>query len=314
MVRLIKYAGWLTVLALLLASAPADAGLKKLGIAGFGFLKVTQSPRVAAMGDAFTAVADGIDGMFTNPAGITGVERFGYSFSHTRWLVDSKFYSGAVVYRIGNSAIGLNVISYRPTAFEETTIFKPDGTGLIVDDGDIAIGGTYAIKLTDKLSFGAQMRYIQEALYTDRNKSFDFALGTTFYTGFRSIRIAMALRNFGKDNVIILDQAFMPLIYNIGLAMEIYGEKGDPVSFTVAADNVFYIDYEGRFHLGGELWLANTLALRGGYKFNYDTETFCLGAGLKTSLGRREFTADFSYTEMGDLFDPALRFSVGGSF
>ena len=31
----------------------------------------------------------------------------------------------------------------------------------------------------------------------------------------------------------------MPLTYNMGLAAEVYGEKGDPTYLTVAAESVF---------------------------------------------------------------------------
>ena len=297
------------------SAAGADAGMKKLGIAGFTFLKVSQGARAVGMGDAFTAVANDVDAIFWNPAGLTHIQRPSYTFSYTSWIAGCRFYSGAIAHKMGNHRLGLSVVAFRPDAFEETTIFKPQGTGTMVQDSDIAIGLAYAIQFTDRLSFGAKLRYIQESLFLDTHRSVDFSIGTLFYTGFGSMRLAMSLRNFGADVEIIDDKAFMPLVYSIALATELYGKVGDPVYLTASAENTFFVDYEGRVHTGAELWLANTLALRGGWKFNYDTESFSVGLGLKRKLlGERAFSVDFSYSDMGDLLDPAYRLSVGGSF
>lgn len=306
---------YILAFALLLAIVSgAEAGLKKLGNAGFTFLKVTQSARAAAMGDAYTAVATDINSIYWNPAGLVRLERPTFTLGYNNWMVDSKFYSGALAFKIGTHAIGVSVVSFTPDAFEETTIFQPSGTGNMIQDSDIALGISYAIQFTDRLSFGAHARYIQEKLYTDTNTGIDISVGTLFYTGFRSLRLAMSLKNFGQDIVIIDDTAFRPLVYNIGIAMEVYGTLGDPISLTLAADNAFFVDYEGRLHTGAELWFHNIFALRGGWKFNNDTESYSLGFGLKHSIGPRPFTLDFSYNDMGELLDATYRVSIGGSF
>ena len=302
------------VFALLLFAGDPDAGFKKLGTGGFTFLKVSQSARSAAMGDAYTAVADDINSIFRNPAGLTGIERMEYMFTYTTWLVDSKFYSAAVAYRAGTTVWGVSVVALQLPGFEETTIFKPQGTGRVFNNSDIAVGGTFAVQLTDKMSFGSQVRLVQQELADRSIQTFSLDMGVMFHTGFRSARIAMSLRNFGKDNKVILDRMFMPLVYTIGGAMELYGVKGDAAYLTASAQNVFAVDFEARAHFGAELWLANTLALRGGYKWNYDLEGFSAGAGLKRAFAGRKFTVDFAYSDFGDHFSAPLRLTVGGSF
>ncbi len=312
MVRLILTGVMASVLVLL--SETADAGFKKVGTAGFTFLKVGQSTRSAAMGDAYAAIADDINGIFQNPAGLTRIKRAEYMFTYTRWLVDSKFYSGAVAYKTGNMVWGMSLVTLQLPAFEETTIFQPGGTGQIFNNSNMALGGSFAVQLTNKMSFGAQIRFVQQELADRTNRTFSIDMGTMFYTGFRSARIAMSLQNFGKDNKVVLDRMFMPVVYSIGGAMEVLGEKGDPTYLTVSAQNVFFVDFEARVHMGAELWLANTLALRGGYKWNYDLEDFSLGVGLKREFGGRKFTLDLAYSNFGNHFDAPLRLTIGGSF
>ena len=288
----------------------------QLGIASFAFLKVTQSARAAGMGDAYAAVTGDIDAMFYNPAGLASVEKFGYGFSYTKWIGDMAFYSGAVAYKTHFGTLGVSIMNYDVGDMEVRTIYNPQGTGEKIKGGASVVGVAYAWKATDKLGVGVRASYVQETLHQDNVSSMVFDVGTSFYTGFRSARLALSMRNFGPDTEVLSEsQKFlMPMYFNIGSAMEVYGELGDPASLTLSFESAFAVDYEQRWHIGGELWLANTLALRGGYKFNYDGESFSLGAGIKGTFGGRKITADVSYTDFGDLLDAPIRLSIGGEF
>ena len=43
---------------------------------------------------------------------------------------------------------------------------------------------------------------------------------------------------------------------------------------TGSFEGAFFTDREQRWNLGGELWIQNLIALRAGYKFKYDAETY----------------------------------------
>ena len=58
-----------------------------VGLSGFQFLKIGQGARAVAMGDAYTAVADDINAIFWNPAGLTGVRGTAWTANYTKWLV-----------------------------------------------------------------------------------------------------------------------------------------------------------------------------------------------------------------------------------
>ena len=290
--------------------------LKKVGLTAFSFLKVTQSARVAGMGDAFTAVADDINSIYFNPAGLGQIKGFAYTFTYTKWLVDTAFYSGALAYNTPKGVIGLSVVNYDFGDVEVRTIYNPLGTGEMIKSGASAIGLAYAFTPTDKLNIGMRVSYVQETLHNDSMNSVVFDVGTHFYTGFKSARIAMSMKNFGPDaDLLSVEQKFlMPMYFDVGAAMEVYGEKGDPASLTVSFESAFPIDYAQRWHVGGELWIANTLALRGGYKFNYDEEDYSLGVGIRGTFGERTIFADLAYSNFGNKFDKPIRLSIGGSF
>lgn len=321
-----------SVSALLLAASPALAvkwggvtgeyGVKKVNISGMQFLKIGQGARAVAMGDAFTAVADDINAIFWNGSGLVHVERVAYQLNWTRFLLDTQLYSAAAVWNTRSArgeVLGISVVSHNPKASKETTIYQPSGTGQDVVVHNISVGLLYAIKFTDKFSFSAKANYVQEKLYTVKTTGFTVDVGSFFYTGFRSLRIAMAFRNFGPDRK-SGDRAYLlPLVYNIGVAAEVYGEKGDPSYLTASVESAFFVDFEQRWHFGAELWLQNALALRAGWKWNYDLESIAVGAGLKQTFGGRTITADVavSLLQKNDgvvMFDPPIRVSVGGTF
>ena len=299
-------------------------GVKKLNLSGMQFLKIGQGARAVGMGDAFTAVSDDINAIFWNGAGLIHIEKVAYQANYTRWLAGTELYSLAAAYNTRSSrgeVIGFSIINQQVDPIQETTIFQPDGTGNNIDVGQLAVGFLYAVKFTDKFSFSAKFNYVQEKLFTETARTFTVDLGTYFYTGFKSTRVAMGFRNFGPDQK-SREARFsylMPLTYNMALAGEVYGEKGDPVYLTLAVESSFPVDYEQRYQMGGELWIQNLVALRGGWKWNHDLESFAMGAGFKQTVGGRTFALDIAYSLLKKkdgvaLFEPPIRVSIGGSF
>ena len=322
-----------TALALLLLSSPSGAvewggtsaikGVKKVNQSGMQFLKIGQSARAAGMGDAFTAVADDINAMYFNGAGLTRLRRIGYQATYTRWLAGSNAYAMAVAWNTGSTrgeVIGLSVTAFQPEAMEETTILQPEGTGQTVRYSDTAVGLLYAVKFTDKFSFSGRVSFAQEKLHSFTTSAVTFDLGSYFYTGFQSLRVAMALKNFGPDRKADALPYLMPLYFQAAVAGEVFGEKGRPFYVTLDVESAFAVDYEQRYLVGAEAWVKDTLAIRAGYKHNYDLERFAFGLGFRQALRRnRTVTLDLAYAPLQkqsgiQVFDPVLRVSLGGAF
>jgi len=304
--------GW-TLMAILVWAGPAGAGgtVKRIGLTIFSALEVGQSARAIGMGSAFTPVGDDINAIWWNPAGLSNLERPEVTFSHSEWFVDSQFNSGAIGMRRGIHAFGLSVLSFSPGDVEERTILQPSGTGRILSLGTTAIAGAYAIRFTNKLSFGVRIGWAHEDLHLTSFSTYNIDFGTRFYTGFRSFRLSMAMRNFGTDTSVLRREFQQPLVFNIGGAAEIIGIKGDPFYVTAAYELSFAINYEERHHFGGEAWVYNALALRAGYMANYDAVDFTAGAGVKLPFGKRNMTADFAWQQSKNDLNSPLRATFG---
>jgi hypothetical protein len=172
--------------------------------------------------------------------------------------------------------------------------------------------------MTDKLMLGGQVRWMQEDLYLTKVSNIDYAIGTYFYTGFKSARLAMSFRNLGANVKVVEggDTFQMPVLFNVGGAMEVWGEKADPLYATLAFEHQFVTDYKSVNRVGVEAWFQNMVALRAGYRTGFELENWSVGAGLKRELiPGKQLSVDISYhNEKVGLFDAPLRISVSGTF
>ena len=289
---------------------------KKTVPSTYGFLKIAPSARVSAMGEAYTAVAEGVDAIYWNPAGIASIQKAGFTFGYTDWIGDSKFYSGAIAINVGYGLVGgISVRNFKPADIEETTPLSPDGTGRTLDLGDTAVGFNVARQMTDKLLVGGSLTYVQSTLDQVELKSVAVSAGTLLHTGYRSLRIGMAMKNLGNAHLGFNARTNLPIVFHVGSSMEVVGELGDPLSVTASVEGAYFTDFWQRWNVGAEAWINNMIALRAGKKFRYDTEGWSVGGGLKGEFDGRQIALDFSYSDMGDSgFKEPIRVTFSGSF
>ena len=103
--------------------------------------------------------------------------------------------------RLGGSvAFQLGMLS---TEIDETTEFQPFGTGRTFVYSDLVVGAAYARRWTDKLLVGAGLKYVREDLGADvggpRTNAVLVDIGSIYYLGLGSVRIATSLSNFGPE-------------------------------------------------------------------------------------------------------------------
>ncbi|MBA7657787.1 hypothetical protein ES703_65730 [subsurface metagenome] len=333
MKRIISYAA-IVMLALVFA-APAQAIIKKTAQTGLQFLKADMSARSAGMGGAFVMAGNDATAMFYNPAGIAYVQSGGDAFATmTQWIAGITYNAAGLVYSLGQlGTVGVNVISADYGDDIIGTEVTADGykeTGSL-DVSALSVGAVYARRLTDKFILGGQVRYAYQHLGSStiptatagvneeiENKvtGLAYEIGTIFYPGlFNSLRLGMGVKNFSPQFK-YQDEAFqLPLTFVMGFAVDVFDVlgMGGSNSLLVALDAIHPRDYTERIHLGAEFLFLDMVALRGGYKFNYDIESFSLGGGVKLALGGFALKVDAAYSIIED-FDNVMRFTVGASF
>lgn len=306
------------------------------------FLKVMPVARATAMGDAFVALAEGVEAVFWNPSGLALAEGFQITGTHIPYLIDTRISSAAISFPIGSlSRLGLQVqyVDYGEIVETRTDLlgFNPDGTynpgltGNMFSPQAWAIGISYGRALNDQFRIGITAKYVHESLYNGplsfgdpesgeayatSTQIFLFDFGLQYDTGYRSLRLGAAVQNFGPEVVFVEENFAAPMIFRLGIAWDLVGLsplllQSSNQRLTLIYDLVHPNDYDQQMHVGLEYVFANVLALRAGRKINYDTERWTWGGGLYVHLGSARLAFDYSYNDMGKDLGVTHRITLG---
>jgi hypothetical protein len=323
------------ILCVVMFLTPAHAITKKLAQTGMQFLKVDVSTRAAAMGGSYIMVGNDASAIFYNPAGIAKMEKpFGLFLSQTQWIAGIKYSAVAVAKTLprGIATIGLSVLysDYGDDIIGTrvaTTTLGYEETGFL-DGGAYAIGLSIARQITDKFTIGVQVKYCYQHLgsniletggqeLTNKVGGMAYDIGTIFNPGFtnlRSLRFGMTIRNFSPQFKYRQEAFQLPLTFIVGTAIDVLdlmGEHKNPLLISV--DAIHPRDYTERLHVGAEYTLLDMIALRGGYKFNYDEEGLTGGVGLMKKMGSVQIAVGYAYSDFG-VFNSVNRISVNVGF
>jgi len=314
-------AGLLVAALLSVAAAPARAQLRlgeqRAGTTSGQFLKIGIGARAEGLGESFVAVANDPSAIYWNPAGLASMQRQELALSHIGWPGDVNYehLTWVLPSRKFGGSFGLQ-FGVLSTTMDETTELQPFGTGRTFNYYDMVAGAAYARRWTDKLLVGAGLKYVREDLGSQvggpSTNSVLFDLGSIFYLGYGSVRIATSLSNFGPamrpsgdyvspstGEVRTYDAFDPPIMFRYGLAFEPIENQQQrlttSVEFNQPADNSL------RSKVGLEWQWEKIFALRGGYNINADEMKLSAGVGILTKISQTQSTIDYTYTDGGSL-------------
>lgn len=288
-------------------------GGQRAGISSLQFLKIGGSARAAAMAEAFVAVADDAAALHYNPAGLVQFEGHQATFTHTGWLVDMQHEFVGAVYRIDDEdAIGVSFTSLHTEDMEIRTETQPFGTGRFFSYGDVALGLSYARRLTSQFSFGATVRYVEETIDVLKTRAFMIDLGTYYWTGLGSTRFSVAVSNFGNnvspegsvdlprgESVSSFQDFSPPTTFRIGFAFEPIEDDVNRLTTSIQLNHPN--DNSENVALGAEYAWNELFFIRAGYKLNVDEEGLTAGAGVNAPLSVARLGVDYSFSDFDRL-------------
>ncbi|MCL5268400.1 MAG: PorV/PorQ family protein [Bacteroidetes bacterium] len=296
----------------------------KVGTTAAPFLGIGAGPRAIAMGGAFTAVANDPTALFWNPAGISRDGRTQVLLEHTNYLVGTSYnFFGAVVTLDEDNAVGLSVTNLAYGSSDVTTVDQPDGTGEMWDANDWAIGLSYSRNLTDRFSIAGTAKMIIQQVWRESATGFALDAGLLYITPFNNMKIGMEIANFGTDmqlsggdllRTVSPDETVvganskipaeyytasypLPLIFRVGLAMDVVNSSNNRV--TLAVDAIHPSDNVQTVNFGGEYCWNNMVSVRAGYKSLFvpdNQEGLTMGLGLSYDISSRfNVKLDYAY-------------------
>jgi hypothetical protein len=195
-------------------------------------------------------------------------------------------------------------------------------TGDVKNVGAYSVGLSYVKQINTKFAMGGTVKYVAQQLgqltnddgsISDNNQGkFAFDLGLRYYA-WKSLCLAMSMRNFSTF-VRYQSQSFsLPLVYTLGVGVNVM----DVLSPSLAENNSLLLSTEyvhpnnhsERVNSGVEYMFHKMVSVRAGYESNHDLLSWSLGAGVCQNMGDFHLEVDYSYSKV-QLFGGVNRFAL----
>ncbi len=257
-------------LCLLLSLAGTVLAQNKAGTTTASFLELSASARGMAMADALLPIADDVSALYYNPAGLTLCESSQYGFTHMELPVDVRQeWFGYVRYLEGvNATIGFSATHLHTDQMDETTPWAVNGTGRTFGWTSTAVGLSAAKRLTNKFSTGLTVKWLRQSAMEENSDGWAADVGTYYDTGWRNLKVAMIISNFGPDMKFFEEEDPLPILFKFGVSMYVMNTPEDDhfvlgsFEFGHPSDNIEQIN------LGFEYVYNQDFAFRLGKKIN----------------------------------------------
>jgi len=327
-------------LALLLATVCASSAVaqSKVGTTFGAFTLIEPDARLAAMGNAGAASAEGLAGAFHNPGAVASLERPALEFAHVKWFAGIRHDWLAYAQPAGGwGTVYATLASLNSGDMLVRTVSQPQGTGELFNVSDVAVGLGFAHRFSLRFAAAAQVNYLQETVFHSSAGTVTFSAGTLYRLSANGLRIGASLAHFGTraaysgndlaiqydnvpgqngDNATLpgertTDAFAVPVSFRVGAAQPIV--LGDGIKVLLAADALHPSDNSESVCLGGEATFRETVSLRLGWQslFLEDSEVgLTAGMGFRGTLDAVRYHVDYAWADQGRLED-THRFSFG---
>lgn len=288
----------LVIVSHLIISLPIYAQDKYTGITSANFLKLDVGARQSAMAGAFAGLADDVNTINYNPAGLLQIGTISMTAMHNQWFQTIKYEHLGYAQKVWwGGVIGGNLSYFYMGDIEGSRFSKEGGYEKASDwtAWDTCLTLSYAHPWSDKLSVGVNFKIIYEKIEQEGASTLAFDLGTFYKPPMDNLSFGVCLQNLGSGLKFIQDKSDLPINLKGGIAVKLLDEH-----LLVAVDGNKPIDNELNLRLGFEYWLLDTFALRAGYRTGIDMGSgFAGGIGLKVMNYQLDY-GFVPYSEIGD--------------
>lgn len=335
------YRLFFVLILLILTGSLLFSQTSKVGTTGAQFLKISASARAVGMGEAFTGLANDISAIHWNPAGLAHLNRREAIFLHSQWLASMQYDFAAISFPLESATSSIAFFTTFLTMPEERvrTVYYPQGTGETFQSVDFNLGFSYARKLTEKLSFGSNFKYIRQSIWRANGSTWAIDFGTLYQTDFHDLQIGLAISNFGppiklegqtSSIFVDIDPDFqgnlpvrarleteeweLPLAFRFGFAMNLLKTAQNRI--TIASDFTHPNDNNQYVNVGTEYTFQRLFSIRAGYRGLGLEELdggLTFGGGFAFSPGETQIRFDYAFVHYGRL-EATHRFALNVGF
>ena len=315
---MLKRGAVLIVMALLIIIAPAPSTHAVdihdgAGTTGAAFLKIESGSRPAGLGGAFAGLANDINTIFWNPAGLTAVNDRELTAMQHFSFADINNQTIGYAQRVERLVWGASFVgSFTEIERRQGPTEDPDST---VTVGGFATGLSLAYPLSEAISVGGTAKIISEQLDIQNAYGAAADVGLVLRLLDNHLGIGVAVQNAG-----VLDGGEnLPMALRAGFAYrtwkqpaaEAEADKPMPAQeiWALVADaHIPLLDANPSFHVGIERWFYESVAARVGYRIGLNenpSDGLSLGIGIRRSgedaLANVDFQFDYAFVPDANL-------------
>jgi len=280
----------------------------QVGTTGAEFLNTCLGARPSGMGNTFSAIADDVNAILWNPAGLTLLQGKEASFTYTNLAAvfdveeASGMYDGFLGYAqpLKNGDTFAISLQYQEQGKIAYTTDSPEVIAEYNLGANYAAILSYAKKFSSSLSWGVSFKFIQTRLWEIVGRAYAADLGGLYQSSNEKLSLALCLQNTGtKLQMEDLEQADpLPQNIKLGISYKLINDSSHNLVFgldlnkpTTSASSIF-------LSLGTEYWYQGLLALRLGYLSKEgNVAGFTQGIGIRY----RGYEVDFANVPWGEL-------------
>ncbi len=306
-------------------------GGERAGLSALNFLKNDISPRSVGMGGASVALNGDGYSIFNNPAALADLDVTNYTLSNYFLGAGGNQSFVAAMYpnkrKTGTFAASINALN--SGSIQERTEFQPNGTGREFNIFNMAVGLTYAQKLSEQFSLGVTLKYVYENIADFTNHTAGVDIAFLYKTDFKDLQFAVMLSNFGGNSALANNNKDLPVDFNrsVGISLE---DNTLPSVFSLGVSAIpwrrdkqsiltaFQINHPNdnseNIRLGLEYNWADIFFARAGYKISVQGQNWpTAGIGVRAMQNGRPLYIDYSInptTFVGTQHIIGLRFAL----
>lgn len=279
-----------------------------VGTTGAEFLNTSLGARPSGMGNAFSAIADDVNAVLWNPAGLTLLKEKEASFTYTNLAVvfdteeASGMYDGFLGYAqpLRNDAAFAISLQYQEQGTIAYTTDSPEVVAEYSLGANYAAIISYAKKLSSSLSYGVSFKFIQTRLWEIVGRAYAVDLGALYQSPNEKLNLALSLQNTGtKLQMEDLEQADpLPQNLKLGISYKPLNNNFHSLIFGLDLDKPTTFGSSIFLSLGTEYWYQGLFAIRLGYlNREGNVQGFTQGIGIRY----RGYEIDFANVPWGEL-------------
>ncbi len=260
--------------------------------------------RSRALGGAYVAVADDVDTIFYNVAGLANLDNLNLSFSHFSLFQELSIQSFSMAYPVGIGVLGMGVNYFHTGEFNQ--ILNGEILDKTISFSSVVGNIGYGFNLLKNLKIGINGKFILNNIADTSGKAFAGDIGILFNTEFlkyynkveNNLRIGLSAQNFGTFIKYKENEEKLPQKVRLGLFYK-------PVNYVLfSLEGNYWLGYkidEALLFKGGvELFPDYFITPSAGVIIDKDKINFAGGLGIGLHIGTYNYKLNMSY--MGNEF------------